>query len=49
MRNLGHDKNGKKHYNRWKCRLCGYIHEGPGPPDICLVCGAPKDMFYPVE
>ncbi|MGS0765314.1 FAD-dependent oxidoreductase [Syntrophomonas curvata] len=49
MRNLGRDKSGKKHYKRWKCRVCGYIHEGPEPPDICPVCGAPKDMFDPVE
>jgi len=49
MRNLGRDKSGKKHYKSWKCRLCGYIHEGPEPPDICPVCGAPKDMFDPVE
>jgi flavorubredoxin/NADPH-dependent 2,4-dienoyl-CoA reductase/sulfur reductase-like enzyme len=49
IRNLGRDKSGKKHYKRWKCRVCGYIHEGPEPPDICPVCGAPKDMFDPVE
>ncbi|WP_054693197.1 FAD-dependent oxidoreductase [Syntrophomonas palmitatica] len=49
MRNLGRDKSGKKHYKRWKCRVCGYIHEGPEPPDECPVCGAPKDMFDPVD
>ncbi|MFA7148952.1 MAG: FAD-dependent oxidoreductase, partial [Syntrophomonadaceae bacterium] len=49
VRNLGRDKSGTKHYKRWKCRVCGYIHEGPEPPDICPVCGAPKDMFDPVE
>jgi len=49
VRNLGRDKSGKKHYKRWKCRVCGYIHEGPEPPDICPVCGAPQDMFDPVE
>jgi len=35
--------------NKWKCRRCGYIHEGPEPPDECPVCGAPKNMFDPVE
>ncbi|MDD3271637.1 MAG: FAD-dependent oxidoreductase, partial [Syntrophomonadaceae bacterium] len=49
VRNLGRDKSGTKQYKRWKCRVCGYIHEGPEPPDICPVCGAPKDMFDPVE
>lgn len=34
---------------RWKCLRCGYIHEGPEPPDFCPVCGAPKNMFVPVE
>jgi NAD(P)H-nitrite reductase large subunit len=33
IRNLGRDKSGKKHYKRWKCRVCGYVHEGPEPPD----------------
>lgn len=49
MQNLGRDSSGKKHYNRWKCRVCGYIHEGPEPPDECPVCGAPKDMFDPID
>jgi len=49
MENLGKDSGGKKHYKRWKCRVCGYVHEGPQPPDECPVCGAPKDMFDPVE
>ncbi len=30
---------------RWKCKVCGYIHEGNSPPDICPVCGAPKEDF----
>ena len=30
---------------RWKCNVCGYIHEGDSPPDICPVCGSPKDAF----
>ncbi|ABI69348.1 putative flavoprotein [Syntrophomonas wolfei subsp. wolfei str. Goettingen G311] len=49
VQKLGRDKSGKQRHNRWKCRLCGYIHEGPEPPDICPVCGAPKDMFDPID
>jgi NAD(P)H-nitrite reductase large subunit len=49
MQNLGRDSGGKKHYNHWKCRVCGYVHEGPEPPDECPVCGASKDMFDPVD
>ncbi len=45
---LGKDASGKPKVERWKCRVCGYIHEGPEPPDICPVCGADKEMFDPV-
>jgi len=30
---------------QWRCKVCGYIHTGPEPPDICPVCGAPKEEF----
>ncbi len=33
---------------KWKCIVCGYIHEGNEPPDICPVCGATKDKFEEV-
>lgn len=33
---------------KWRCRVCGYIHEGPEPPDVCPVCGAPKEDFEEV-
>jgi flavorubredoxin/NADPH-dependent 2,4-dienoyl-CoA reductase/sulfur reductase-like enzyme/rubredoxin len=49
MNKLGRDESGEKHYQRWKCKVCGYIHEGPEPPDECPLCGAPKDMFEPIE
>ena len=29
----------------WKCRNCGYIHEGPEAPDVCPVCAHPKAYF----
>lgn len=48
LRNLGRDESGRRRTNRWKCRVCGYIHEGPEPPDECPVCGASKDMFDPI-
>jgi len=49
FRTLGRDGSGKKRVNKWKCQVCGYIHEGPEPPDECPVCGAPKERFEPVE
>lgn len=30
---------------KWECTLCGYIHEGPAPPDSCPVCGAGPEYF----
>jgi nitrite reductase (NADH) large subunit len=30
---------------KWRCKICGYVHEGPEPPDICPLCGASKDQF----
>lgn len=29
----------------WRCRVCGYVHRGPEPPDECPVCGAPGEAF----
>ena len=29
----------------WKCRNCGYIHEGDDAPEICLVCAHPRAYF----
>ena len=34
---------------RWKCTVCGYLHEGDEPPEICPVCGADRSKFVPVE
>ncbi|MGE5416596.1 MAG: FAD-dependent oxidoreductase [Acidobacteriota bacterium] len=34
--------------DKWRCRRCGYVHDGDEPPDTCPACGAPKKMFDPV-
>ena len=34
---------------KWKCSLCGYLHEGLKPPDACPVCGAFKWQFILYE
>lgn len=31
------------------CTVCGYLHEGDSPPDLCPVCGASKDKFEEVK
>lgn len=33
---------------KWKCTVCGYIHDGDEPPEKCPVCGATKDKFVEV-
>lgn len=30
---------------KWKCTVCGYIHEGEEAHDKCPVCGAGKEKF----
>ena len=29
----------------WKCSVCGYMHDGDTPPDVCPKCGAPAEKF----
>jgi len=49
MASLGRDASGAMRTNNWKCRVCGYVHEGLEPPDECPACGADRDMFDPVS
>ena len=30
---------------KWKCRKCGYIHEGIEPPEECPSCGHPREYY----
>ncbi len=30
---------------KWKCRNCGYIHEGTEPPEKCPACAHPQAHF----
>ena len=34
---------------KWKCTVCGYIHEGDTPPENCPVCKQPKEKFVKLE
>lgn len=29
----------------WRCRNCGYIHEGDGAPEVCPACAHPQAFF----
>ncbi|NQT12285.1 MAG: pyridine nucleotide-disulfide oxidoreductase, partial [Planctomycetes bacterium] len=31
----------------WRCMVCGYIHRGPAPPEVCPVCGVSREEFEP--
>ncbi len=43
-------KSGGQNAEKWKCSVCGCIHEGPLPPDFkCPVCGQGADKFVKVE
>lgn len=42
-------KQDKKTITKWRCSVCGYIHEGDTPPQICPVCKQPKEKFVKVE
>ncbi len=33
---------------KWRCTVCGYIHEGPEAPDQCPMCKVGKDKFVEV-
>ena len=30
---------------KWKCRNCGYVHEGKNAPKICPACKHPQDYY----
>lgn len=34
---------------RWKCRNCGYVHEGKNPPPKCPACEHPESFFELLE
>jgi len=32
----------------WRCTVCGYVHNGPEPPEGCPACGADRSAFESV-
>ncbi len=34
---------------KWKCGVCGYVHEGKEPPVKCPCCGHPREYFEPAN
>ena len=34
---------------KWKCSVCGYVHEGNEPPPKCPSCKNPKEYYEPAS
>lgn len=34
---------------KWKCSVCGYVHEGKEPPAKCPCCGHAREYFEPAN
>ena len=34
---------------KWKCSVCGYVHEGNEPPETCPACKHPKEFYEPAS
>lgn len=34
---------------KWMCSVCGYVHEGPEPPERCPQCKQPREKFVEVK
>ncbi len=44
------EKSEEKKMEKWRCTVCGYIHEGPMTEDfVCPICKAPASKFEKIE
>lgn len=34
---------------KWKCSICGYVHEGVEPPVKCPACKNPREYYEPAN
>ena len=34
---------------KWKCSVCGYVHEGKEPPAKCPCCNHPREYYEPAD
>ena len=39
----------KDKVTKWKCRNCGYVHEGKEAPDVCPACKHPQSYYEVLE
>ena len=35
--------------DKWRCKVCGYVHTGGEPPAECPICGAGKSEFVKIS
>ena len=35
--------------SKWKCKICGYVHEGATAPEACPKCKQPSSSFEKIE
>ena len=50
LKNIEEDMDFKKEkVVKWKCRNCGYIHEGKEAPELCPACNHPKSYYEVFE
>ena len=48
--NEKNEKTEEKEMEKWKCTVCGYVHEGPMTPDFkCPICKQPAERFVRIE
>ena len=48
--NEKNEKAEEKEMEKWKCTVCGYVHEGPMTPDFkCPICKQPAEKFVKIE
>ena len=40
---------GETKMSKWKCTVCGYVHEGVQPPEKCPKCKQPAEKFEKLE
>ena len=33
---------------KWKCKICGHIHEAEEIPETCELCGIPKSQIIEI-
>ena len=45
----GTDSTPDRPVKKWICSVCGYVHEGTTPPELCPVCKVPASKFSAVE